>query len=98
MTQSDDSEDVERRSRVIEIDPRLIGVASFRQPPSTKKNSSPISIKRRSRKTKVKRFQGGKPEGSSKDMSWESNFICLKCNQEVKYSREFVKNHLRKHR
>ena len=97
--QSDDSEDIDRRSTEIEIDTRLIGIAGFRQPPGTKKRP----IKKKTRKTKKmrdkeKRFHAGRAEGISDDLSWDANFECLKCSQEVKFSKSFVKNHLRRHR
>ena len=34
----------------------------------------------------------------SPEFSAENNFICLKCDSHVKLSRNFVENHLRKHR
>eukprot|EP00090_Calanus_glacialis_P007449 TRINITY_DN15878_c0_g1_i2.p1 TRINITY_DN15878_c0_g1~~TRINITY_DN15878_c0_g1_i2.p1 ORF type:complete len:603 (-),score=178.26 TRINITY_DN15878_c0_g1_i2:5-1813(-) len=95
---SDNSDDLDRRSTEIDIDTRLIGIAGFKQPPGTKKKQVQRKIKSKTKKTKEKRFQGGRPEGSSDDFSWETNFQCLKCSQEVKFSRNFVKNHLRKHR
>jgi len=95
---SDNSEDLDRRSTEIDIDTRLIGIAGFQQPPGMKKKPAQRKIKRKIKKTKEKRFQGGKPEANVEDYSWETNFQCLKCSQEVKFSRNFVKNHLRKHR
>ena len=95
---SDDSEDLDRRYTEIDIDTRLIGIAGFKQPPGTKKKPVQKNVKRKTKKTKEKRFQGGRAEGSVDDFSWDTNFQCLKCSQEVKFSRNFVKNHLRKHR
>ena len=70
----------------IEIDTRLIGIAGLKAPIATKK----LQTKKKIRK---------KPKTSPKDDDKSgTNFHCLKCSQQVKSSRKFVANHLRKHR
>ena len=85
---------------IADIDARLVGIADFQQPPSCKKAPEPKRVKRRVKKLKEKRFQckkGANESCTSPEFSAET-FHCLKCSANIKLSRTFVENHLRKHR
>ena len=81
-----------------DIDARLIGLVDFQQPPSGKKPPAPRRVKRRMKKLKERRFRPSGSAEASSDYQTEQMFLCLKCRQETKLARNFVVNHLRKHR
>ena len=81
-----------------DIDARLIGLVDFQQPPSGKKPPAPRKVKRRMKKLKERRFRPSGSGEASSDYQTEQMFRCLKCSQETKLARNFVVNHLRKHR
>ena len=93
---SEAEEDVERRNTEIDVDARLVGVGDFRQPETPKKKPQPRKLKRKSKLKKEKRFS----KDENQEVGWEAepNFRCMKCQSDVKFSRNFVTNHLRKHR
>ena len=92
-------EDIDRRVMEVDVDARLVGVGDFRQPIPVKKKPEPRKIKRKKKIMKEKRFLNSSKE-DNEELGWEmeQNFQCLRCTQDVKFSRNFVANHLRKHR
>ena len=96
---SEEEEDIERRSMEIDVDTRLVGVADFKQPDTPiKKKPVPRKLKRKKKVPKEKRFLNSNTE--NQDVGWEDeqDFHCLRCQKDVRFSQNFVLNHLRRHR
>ena len=96
---SEGEEDFERRSMEIDVDTRLVGVADFKQPDTPiKKKPVPRKLKRKKKIIKEKRFLNSNAD--NQDVGWEGeqDFHCLRCQKDVRFSQNFVSNHLRRHR
>ena len=96
---SEEEEDFERRNMEIDVDARLVGVSDFRQPDTpVKKKPAPRKLKRKKKIIKEKRFLNSNTE--KQDLGWEEDrdFHCLRCQKDVRFSQNFVSNHLRRHR
>ena len=92
-------EDFERRSMEIDVDTRLVGVADFKQPDTPiKRKPVPRKLKRKKKIIKEKRFLNANAE--NQDVGWEGeqDFHCLRCQKDVRFSQNFVSNHLKRHR